>query len=172
MLPTIYEVERIGSGLLSIMGRPRAGEWVTDEFQGLSQLGVTDIISLLESHEAQELGLSEEEQFCTDVGIEFHAYPIPDRGLPRSSEDVSRLACATYHRCAGGRHTAIHCRAGIGRSGLIVAAVLLHCGFEVSEAFEAVSKARGIRVPDTEEQAEWLAVNQKQVLKCHLGQAQ
>src|SRR5262249_25284547 len=51
----------------------------------------------------------------------------------------------------------IHCRAGIGRSGLVGAAVLLHCGFTVREAFAAISKARGVQVPDTAEQSEWLS---------------
>jgi protein-tyrosine phosphatase len=168
VLPTIYEVERIGSGLLSVMGRPRAGEWVTDEFRGLAQLGVTDLVSLLESHEARELGLENEEAFCADAEIEFYAFPIADRGLPSSAFDLSRLACSIYHRCAGGRHTAIHCRAGIGRSGLVGASVLLHCGFEVSEAFSAISKARGVSVPDTAEQSEWLAAHHAEVIKCHL----
>ena len=154
------------------MGRPRAGEWVTEEFRGLAQLGLTDIISLLESHEAQELGLEEEANFCANVGIEFHAFPIPDRGLPVSPVQLSRLACSTYHRCAGGHHTAIHCRAGIGRSGLVGAAVLLHCGFEVAEAFAVISKVRGVSVPDTEEQSEWLVAHHSEVVECHLERRQ
>jgi len=57
--------------------------------------------------------------------------------------------------CAG-KHVAIHCRAGIGRTGIIAGAVLLKTGKTAKEAFALISDARGVRVPDTEEQEKWL----------------
>jgi protein-tyrosine phosphatase len=167
--PTIYQIERIGSGWLAVMGRPRAGDWAADEFAGLSELGITDVVvSLLEAAEAREVGLAAEARYCDAAGIRFHSYPIPDRGVPSSSEALSKLACQLYHLCAGGRRAAVHCRAGIGRSGLVSAAVLLHCGFGVDDALAAISKARGVTVPDTAEQVQWLAANQSVLGKCHL----
>lgn len=168
MQPTLYEIERIGSGRLAVMGRPRAGDWVSDEFAGLARLGVTEIVSLLESAEARELDLAEESAHCAAAGIRFHSFPITDRGVPASPEDLSRLACRLYHSCAGGSFAAIHCRAGIGRSGLVGAAVLLHCGFTVRDALSSISKARGVQVPDTTEQSEWLLRYQTAIARCHL----
>lgn len=168
MRPTLYNLERIGSGLLSVMGRPRAGDWAADEFAGLRGLGVTDVVSLLEAPEARELGLVDEASYCEAAGLRFRAFPIPDRGVPAAPNSLSRLVCELYHHCAGGAHAAIHCRAGIGRSGLVAAAVLLHCGFEVEEAFGAISKVRGVSVPDTAEQAEWLRIHGAAVNECHL----
>jgi protein-tyrosine phosphatase len=168
MQPTLYEIERIGSGRLAVMGRPRAGDWASDEFAGLARLGVTEIISLLESSEARELGLAEEPAFCATAGIRFHSFPITDRGVPASPEDLSRLACQLYHLCAGGSFAAIHCRAGIGRSGLVGAAVLLHGGLTVASALSAISKARGVLVPDTTAQSDWLSRYQTAIARCHL----
>lgn len=168
MQPTLYQVELIGSGRLAMMGRPRAGEWASDEFAGLAGLGVTDVVSLLEPAEARELGLADEAAYCAAAGLRFHSYPVADRGVPDSAGSLSRLACQLYHLCAGGGCVVIHCRAGIGRSGLVTAAVLLHCGFSVRDALSAVSKARGVRVPDTVEQAEWLASHQAAVSQCHI----
>jgi protein-tyrosine phosphatase len=166
--PVIYEIERIGSGFLAVMGRPRAGDWAADEFGGLSELGIRNVISLLELGEAVELGLAEESSYCANASIAFYSFPISDRGIPASPEALSALACETYHRCAGGGSTLIHCRAGIGRSGLIAAAVLLHCGFDVDDAFARISLARGVPVPDTAEQRQWLETHRSTVGRCHL----
>ncbi|WP_129649181.1 protein-tyrosine phosphatase family protein [Peristeroidobacter agariperforans] len=172
MQPTLYEVERIGTGRLAVMGRPRAGDWASDEFAGLARLGVTDIVSLLEPSEAHELDLAEEPAYCAAAGIRFYSFPIKDRGVPTSSEDLARLACRLYHSCAAGRFAAVHCRAGIGRSGLVGAAVLIHGGFTVRDALSAISKARGVQVPDTNEQGEWLSRYRSAISRCDLNQLQ
>lgn len=44
----------------------------------------------------------------------------------------------------------------IGRTGIIAGAVLLKTGKTAKEAFALISDARGVRVPDTEEQENWL----------------
>ena len=138
MVPVIYRVEAIGSGWLAIMGRPRAGDWASAEFAGLSKLGVTNVVSLLEPAEARELELHDESSLCDAASIAFHSFSIPDRGESASASALSQLACHLYHLSAGGRGVVIHCRAGIGRSSLVAAAVLLHCGHTAEEAFEQI----------------------------------
>lgn len=51
-----------------------------------------------------------------------------------------------------GRNVAVHCRAGIGRSGMVTAATLIALGYETSNAVEIVSASRGVSIPDTVEQ--------------------
>ena len=51
----------------------------------------------------------------------------------------------------------IHCRAGIGRSSLIAACVLVRAGHDVNSAFDTIAKARGVEVPDTEAQRAWVS---------------
>jgi protein-tyrosine phosphatase len=51
---------------------------------------------------------------------------------------------------------AIHCRGGIGRSSLMAAAVLVQLGAAPEQAWDTVSVARGMPVPETEEQRAWL----------------
>ncbi len=50
----------------------------------------------------------------------------------------------------------IHCRAGIGRSGMLAACVLVKAGLDPEAALQRVSEARGCPVPDTEEQRAWV----------------
>ncbi len=156
MKPDIYEVELIGSGFLAVMAKPVAGEWIEDEFRGIANLGIMQIVSLLESSEEYEVGLTDEKKLSEKYGMEFVSFPLPDRGLPRSLGEYSKFTKNLYHQIAGGKNTVIHCRAGIGRTGVVAAGVLLHCGFEPEEAFEQISEKRGVVVPDTIEQRNWV----------------
>jgi protein-tyrosine phosphatase len=45
---------------------------------------------------------------------------------------------------------------GIGRASLVAAAVLRLLGLPGDEAFSRVQAARGLPVPDTDEQRQWL----------------
>ena len=51
---------------------------------------------------------------------------------------------------------AIHCRAGIGRTGIVAACVLHELGVPYEQIFPMLSKARGLDMPDTLEQIEWV----------------
>ena len=154
MLPTIYPITTIGDGFLATMGRPRAGDWLETEFCGLRKLGVRHVVSLLEPVEAHCLG--HEAEHCTNADLAFTHFPIPDRGTPRDAKAFLDLAGTLYEGCVEGRSSAIHCRAGIGRASLLATAVLLHHGMTVDEAFAKISNARGVDVPDTKEQRQWL----------------
>ncbi len=156
MQPEFFKVATIGDGFLATMARPRAGDWADEEFRGFAAAGLKRIISLLEHHENWELGLMYEPRYCEDAGIGFFSWPLPDRGVPANTSDLFDLSLDIYERCAGGESTAIHCRGGIGRSSLVAAAVLMHDGRSTDEALSAISEARGLQVPDTDEQREWL----------------
>ncbi len=51
-----------------------------------------------------------------------------------------------------GKSVVVHCRQGIGRSGLIAIAVLMQAAQKLDEAIALVSRARGREVPETPEQ--------------------
>ncbi len=157
MTPDIYHIELIGSGSLSVMAKPVSGEWIDDEFSGIAQTGIDLIVSLLEIEESYEVGLDKEQVITEKYGMKFISYPIPDRGLPSSISNYLNFTKDLYHTAAGGAKIFVHCRAGIGRTGVIAAGVLLHCGFEPKEAFELISEKRGVTVPDTDEQVDWVS---------------
>lgn len=157
MKPVIYTVEPIGGGSLSIMAKPVAGEWIEDEFANIAALGITCVVSLLEPSEALELGLQNEQALVEKNGMLFKHFPIPDRGVPSSEALYSELMQCLYQDAASGHNVVIHCRAGIGRAGMVAAGVLLHCGFAPLDAFAHISKVRGIEVPDTQEQIDWVS---------------
>ena len=156
MQPVFYKVGNIGNAFLATMARPRSGDWIEDEFAAFARAGIHTIVSLLEPAESEELGLKDEEQQCTAAGIAFLNVPIPDRGVPADGRHLYRIAAEIYEGCSRGDNTAIHCRAGIGRSTLFAATVLMHAGIGAEEALTAIGEARGMPVPDTEDQWNWL----------------
>lgn len=160
----LYVVRQIGEGFLAVMARPVSGEWIDDEFASIGRAGVRTVVSLLEASEAYELGLQEEGSCCERAGLEFRSFPITDRAVPTSVGDFAHATRSVYESVVGGESTVVHCRAGIGRTGLFAAGVLLHGAcIEPSEAFDLVASARGTEVPDTLEQREWLETHAKRI---------
>lgn len=156
MSADIYWINDLGAGRLAVLGRPRAGDWLVDEIADWKAAGLTDVVSLLEDHEIRELDLLREAAEVENVGLMFERFAIPDRGVPASLETARALWSRLAAKITDGRSVGIHCRAGIGRSGLIAAGVLVYLGVAESQAWQRVSTARGVPVPDTEAQREWL----------------
>jgi protein-tyrosine phosphatase len=137
------------------MARPRADDWLELDVTEWRTSGVDLVISLLELEEVSELGLQREAGFCRARGIEFISFPIPDRGVPDARQALE-IARSIADGIAGGRSIAVHCRAGIGRSSMIAACAMICSGIEASEALNLIRAARGVIVPDTEEQRDWI----------------
>ena len=89
-------------------------------------------------------------------GIDFRPFPIPDRGVPASRESVAELVSGIVDALDMGKTVAVHCRQGIGRSGMIVAGVLVAAGTDLAAALRTIKDSRGLEVPETEEQHHWL----------------
>jgi protein-tyrosine phosphatase len=145
MRAELYAVDYEGPGILSVMARPRGGDWLPDEVQMWQEARVSMVVSLLTPEEQEELGLDEEGR---SADLAFHAFPIPDRSVPQFAE-VESLIDDILDALNPGKHVAIHCRMGIGRSAMIAAAVLVTLGETSEDALERIRAARGFSVPDT-----------------------
>jgi protein-tyrosine phosphatase len=144
---------------LGIVPRPRGGDWLADEVRSWRAAQIDVVASLLTPEEAAELDLQAEEALAREEGLEYHAFPIPDYGVPRSRADLLSFLSRLEAALESGKNVAVHCRAGIGRSSVVVASLLVAAGLEPEEAFRRIEKARGRPVPDTPEQREWVAQN-------------
>ncbi len=141
---------------LTIIPRPRGGDWLLDDIRALKLAGIEVLASLLTAAESEELGLSDEARYCNETGIKFLTFPIEDRSVPNSVADFSRFVNLIESELCRNTPVGIHCRAGIGRSSLLAACLLSQHGYETDTAFDAITQARKFPVPDTPEQHLWV----------------
>ncbi|MFE0701361.1 tyrosine protein phosphatase [Streptomyces sp. NPDC058872] len=124
MRPILFTIDLPGPGRLSTMARPRGNDWLGDEMTALKDCGVDILVCALTGTELDELGLADEPGTAVTTGLQFVAVPIPDRTVP----DLTTVL-PTLHGLAEqlheGAHVVTHCRAGIGRSSLLAAALLI-----------------------------------------------
>ena len=156
MKPKLFWIPGPWRGKLAVTSRPRGGDWLDDEIKSWRKAGLDVVVSLLEKDEAAEFELGAEGEVAESKGIRFVSFPIPDRGLPASTQEALSLFSALATELERGKNVAVHCRQGIGRSGLIAAAVLFASGMGVDNALEVVSAARGEAIPETAVRLQWI----------------
>jgi protein-tyrosine phosphatase len=149
-----FAVENIGK--ISLMPRPRGGDWLEDEILALRQNQVEVLVSLLTRQEELELDLSEEKSLCEEHGIAFYSFPIEDRKTPLFSQTTFDFLAILAKTVQAGKHLAVHCRMGIGRSALVVGCILVQNGYTIEQALAMLTQVRGKELPDTEEQIVWM----------------
>lgn len=156
MSPSLYWIDASWPGRLAITSRPRGGDWLENEVEGWKKNKVDVVASLLAPDEVEELGLKAESAVCDAHHIEFLSFPIRDRDIPHSRSKVTAFLGTLREALDGGRNVAIHCRQSVGRAGLISAALLIGNGASVDDALQQISRTRGVSVPETAEQRQWL----------------
>jgi protein-tyrosine phosphatase len=152
-------------GSLATMRHPIGSIHLQDSIQSLKDMGVDVLVSLLTDIESTTLRLDDEEELCRDLGIEFIRFPISDRKAPPENQEVYSLINTLYQKIREQKSVVIHCKAGIGRSSAIAAAVMVMSGWGAFDAYNAISMSRGLSVPDTPEQEQWLFRFSKETYK-------
>jgi protein-tyrosine phosphatase len=157
MAAQAYWIEGPERGRLAIVPRPRGGDWLEDEIADWREAGIDIVVSFLTPDEVAEFDLEAEKELSEAHGIRFISFPIPDRGVPASKVAAAALVQDLEKSLAAGEKLALHCRQSVGRSALIAAYLLVAEGEDPRRAFERISSARGVTVPDTAEQIQWVA---------------
>ncbi len=156
MSTQLYWVNGPWRGKLSLAARPRGGDWLEDEMAEWRRNGVDTVLSLLTPEEEQDLDLKRESQEVGARGMTFASLPIPDRQVPNSESEVSGILDRIEADLSAGKGVVVHCRQGVGRSGLVAACLLVTKGLTPESAVKTVSAARGMSVPETAEQRRWI----------------
>jgi protein-tyrosine phosphatase len=156
MRAEVFWVEGNFPGRVAVVPRPRGGEWLEDEVAEWSRAGLNAIVSMLDADEIELFNLVKEADLSKANGILFFSFPVIDRGVPVSKSELLELLKKLKSLLAGGKNVGIHCRQSIGRAALLAASLMVLFGVEPDEAFRRLSEARGVDVPETEEQRIWV----------------
>lgn len=151
----LFWINHYRDGNLAIMPAPRHAERIEDTILSWRSDGIDCVVSLLEPSEIPALNDAESE-LCREFGIEFLSFPIRDKSVPPSLEAFVGIVALLAGRIASGHSVAIHCRAGIGRSTTLAACVLIWLGVHADVALDMIADARGLEVPETEAQRQWI----------------
>lgn len=150
-------------GLTIAPGKQNVGMkflWQRDLATDLDRLrdvyGTDILISLIEAPEFTYLQIPNLVTEAQKRGMRSLWFPIPDFGIPASIAATQTLVEQILSLVDQGQTVVVHCKAGLGRSGLIVAACLTTLGYSAEEAFLIVRKARPGSV-ETREQEDFVA---------------
>jgi protein-tyrosine phosphatase len=141
---------------MALAARPRGGDWLEEEMAAWRRTGIDTVLSLLTSDEEQDLDLKLEAREAKARGMKFVSLPIPDRQVPNSESEVSATLERLDADLTAGKNVLVHCRQGIGRTGLVAACLLVTKGMTPEAAVRTLSAARGTPVPETDEQRRWI----------------
>ncbi len=100
------------------------------------------LVSLLEPAELRLLGIQDLHERARDRGLRVLVFAIPDGGVPASMDDTVALVAQIVDAAAELYNVVIHCRGGLGRTGLVAACCVVALGHSPDEAMRAVRASR------------------------------
>lgn len=105
-----------------------------DEADWLAANGIATVISLVEL--SQEVG-----RRLDDLGIERFSFPVDEFEAP-PIEVLHRIVSLIEERTRAGRRVLVHCFAGCGRTGTVLASYLISKGMTPEEALSHLNSRR------------------------------
>jgi len=117
-----------------------------DDLLTLHSAGIRSVVSLL--------NLPYDESIYREAGFKFLCLPIPDGGAP-TLEQASEFIRFVKIKQVNGLAVAVHCEAGLGRTGTMLAVFLISLGQTAAEAIRRVREVEKSAI-ETERQIQFL----------------
>jgi protein-tyrosine phosphatase len=134
------------------------GVWARDleaDLLAIRDWGATSLVTLIEEHEFELLKVSDLGARAKGMGLDWHHLPIRDVSVPDERfeggwKKSGPLLLARLHK---GERIVVHCRGGLGRSGLVAARMLVEMGIAPRDAINRVRAARRGAIETSEQES-------------------
>ncbi len=125
----------------------QGGHWdrqLDVDIAALVAWGTTAVVTFNESFELHDLRVASLGQALTEAGIVWHHLPIVDGGIPDADfeRDWQGVGPSLHARLAVGERVVLHCKGGLGRTGMLAARLLIEAGADPTDAIRQVRAAR------------------------------
>ena len=136
----------VGQGRLGLTFCPgkhaphaQTGAWDRDldtDLRALWDWGASTVVTLMETHELELLRVPGFGGHVSRPGLQWWLLPIVDGGVPnhRLEQACNRAVEDLRCRLAPGEGIVIHCRGGLGRTGIVAVRLLVEFGEEPESA--------------------------------------
>lgn len=134
-----------------------------EDLRVIRNWGASMIISLIEPHEFSLLQVPEFGDSAAHVGISWIHLPIRDVDVPdeRFESGWNAVRPEIHHRLGTGERILIHCRGGLGRTGLVAARILVERGCLPRDAVHRVRAVRPGAIETLAQEQYVLALQEK-----------
>ena len=124
-----------------------SGRWRRDlapDIKSIIDTGATALVTLVERHELDYLGVSDLGQRCQESGLEWLHLPIEDQCAPDESFELlwAQVGVKLHSSLRSGDVFVLHCMGGLGRTGTVAARLLVELVESPESAIERVRDAR------------------------------
>lgn len=166
----INAVEAPGGGQIGMTlcpGKQQAGavsgDWVRDlalDLLVVRDWGAAAVLTLMEPEELVRYGVPHIGTCVEQLGMEWFNTPIPDFDVPGTAFETSwpDVGMRLRQHLAAGRKVLVHCRGGLGRSGMIAARLLAELGVPAADAVRQIRRARPGAIETDEQKDHALSV--------------
>ena len=152
--PIRVEALPVSSGMLGLTFCPgKHGDsltglpWSRDldvDLAALRDWGAGLVVSLMERHEFDLLRVPDLPEEIIAHGMDWGHLPIVDQGVPGAAFRMAwpRVLADVLRRLRSGSSVILHCRGGLGRTGLVAALLLIESGMKPVAAIQQVRRVR------------------------------
>jgi protein-tyrosine phosphatase len=139
-----------------------ARRWKRDigmDLDDIKAWGASIVVTLIEDHEFRLLAVEDMERQVQNHAMKWLHLPITDVSVPdQRFDDAWKTAGTEIHRLLNvGERILVHCRGGLGRTGLVAALILVERGVQPKEALRQIRAARPHAIETREQEAYVLA---------------
>lgn len=127
----------------SLNGAPWARDLEAD-LVALREWGAEQVVTLMERSEFSLLRVPDLDARVLAHGMNWTYLPIPDQDVPKAVFNAAwpKVRVPLLASLHAGSGVVLHCRGGLGRTGLVAALILIETGMTAEKAIQAVRSFR------------------------------